>query len=270
MFWIAANCCDPALEFLKRVIYPKLFHAYLSTIFRQPRKCLLLRQTILNWACAGKGLLQYDFNFWTNWFFSLFKLPITALFCVYWRPAYIQCGEVFPEIKPFLQQLRTYQDCVCKQVSVLLASALIVAAVKRKETIIFRIFCPFPLVCKWVLVVCLVLKGNLPWYECSDFLAICLPFCILRGVIPLSLSHIYSGGRRGGLLSSPDLQLLKADTISMRRSSNLGMFLQAKGQYCKYALSCPVSLILTWGKGMLSLKQVGRTWDQEKIKLRNV
>lgn len=146
MFCIAANCCDPALEFRKGVICPEFFHAYLSTIFRQPRKCLLLRQTTLNWACAGKGLLLYDFNSGlTNWFFSLFKLPITALFCVYQWTAKIRCSEVFLEIKPFLQLLRTYLDCVCKQVSMFLSSALIAAAVNRRETVFF---CPFPLVCK--------------------------------------------------------------------------------------------------------------------------
>jgi len=47
VFCIAANSCDPALEFLKGVICPELFHAYLS-IFKKPRKSLLLRQTMLD------------------------------------------------------------------------------------------------------------------------------------------------------------------------------------------------------------------------------
>lgn len=48
MFCIAASSCDPALGFLKGVICPDLFHAYLGTIFKKPRKSLLLRQTVMD------------------------------------------------------------------------------------------------------------------------------------------------------------------------------------------------------------------------------
>lgn len=46
----------------------------------------------------------------------------------------MQYSEVFLEIKPLLQQLRTYRDCFCKQVSMFLSSTLIVATVNRRET----------------------------------------------------------------------------------------------------------------------------------------
>lgn len=82
MFCIAANSCDPALEFLKGVIYPELFHAYLSTIFKKSSKSLLLRQTMpdLTLSLCWEKAVAVCLNSGLTMIFSLFKLPITAIF----------------------------------------------------------------------------------------------------------------------------------------------------------------------------------------------
>lgn len=189
VFCIAANSCDPALEFLKGVTRPELFHAYMSITFKQPMKSLTNHAGSYTEPVLGKGSCCIT-SFWTMTF-SLFKLlPITATFKLCWQTAKIRCSGMFFEIKSLFRTTKSMLGlCFPIQLSVFLSSAFNCSC-SEYET---AIFCPFlPLICKWVLWFWLGLEGNLPCCECCF-----LQIAFLSGLrweqsLWLIVSHIYS------------------------------------------------------------------------------